>query len=120
MRFVKRPLNYSLAGVALLLLGAALWPVGGDPSKIQRGDPEARVLELLGRPDQIGSAPFYMAWGLHPICHRVNSGECVREYVYERSRSGCRESWYIGFDSRSNVVSNYRWSAAIGPTFTSR
>jgi hypothetical protein len=118
---MKRATKYSLmVGAPILLIGFALWEGGADPSKLQRGDPESRVLKLLGRPDQISGPPPHILWGRHPVVHFVNSGECVREFVYDRSQAEGRESWHIGFDSQSNVISNYRLSFPKGPTFTSK
>ena len=66
----------------------------------------ARVLELLGRPDETNGPPFEISWGQNPNVWHVNAGECVREFAYIGRRG--YTSWHIGFDPQNKVISNYR------------
>jgi hypothetical protein len=77
------------------------------------------VLELLGPPDQVSGAPFWIRWGRNPTFCQVNTGECIREFTYQRRPGKGDRSLHIGFDVHSNVVSNYRYSDQGGPTVTS-
>ena len=116
---MKRAITYSVVGLLVLLVVLALRLHVPDPAKIQRGDSESRVLRLLGRPDEVSGSPPEIMWGQNPIGRRVNSGECVREFTYRRSGTRGHRSWHIGFDARSNVVSNYRWDLEAEPRVTS-
>ena len=110
---MKRVATVTVGGLLLLSAVFALAPKAPDPGKIRHGDSEARVLELLGRPDETSGPPFCIRWGLNPIMV-VHSGECVREFTYHRGRGD--KSWHVGFDAHSNVISNYRWNFDREPT----
>jgi len=112
--------KYTLVGILILLLALTFFRSYPDPSTIQRGDPESRVLKLIGRPDQIDFSPPYILWGKDPVVRHINSGECIREFTYNASRRSGGESWHIGFDAHSNVISNFRLTSSTHPIFTSK
>ena len=96
------------SGIGVVALGGWLWwQCAPDPSLIELGDSEARVIKLLGRPTEVTESPRTTGWGLNPIGHRVNSGDCVREFAYRRGEREPRERWYVGFDIHGRVVSSY-------------
>src|SRR4051812_8724807 len=96
---MRRRAGYIGFGVAAL--GCWLWwQCAPDPTRIKARDSEARVVKLMGRPTEVTESPWSTAWGLNPLCHRVNSGDCIREFVYRRGEAEPRERWYVGFDVR--------------------
>jgi hypothetical protein len=95
-------------GLGIVALGGWLWwHYAPDPSLIELGASEARVVKLLGPPTEVTAAPRQTAWGLQPVVYRVNSGDCVREFSYRRGEAEPRERWYVGFDAQGRVVSSY-------------
>jgi hypothetical protein len=76
---------------------------------VLRGDSEARVLQLFGRPPRrISGQPKNVAWDTDGSVH-ANGGECVREFWYVPPIAVAGEAWTIGFDEHSNVVSKYHY-----------
>lgn len=105
-----------LVGVIFLFLSWLCWAYVQSEARarsferIQRGDPEKRVLALLGMPFQVRGAPSNVAW-VSDVSVRPNHGECVREYWYAPKLQIAGEEWTIGFDMHSNVVSKYRYES---------
>jgi len=77
-------------------------------ARVQRGDPEAHILALLGRPFRITGPPSNVAWD-SAASVRTNRGECIREYWYAPKLQIAGEEWTVGFDVHSNVVSKFRY-----------
>lgn len=75
---------------------------------ICKGDPEARVVTILGEPKRVTGAPDHVAWDTE-ITLKANQAECVKEYWYTALFSFCGESWTIGFDNNGKVVSKYHY-----------
>lgn len=111
---MKRALKRILVA-AVILAGCwfcyALWrghAYAKAYASVARGDSEAHVLELLGRPHRISGPPDNVAWGTEDSIQR-NGGDCVREFWYFPPISIDGEAWTIGFDSRSNAISKYNY-----------
>src|SRR3954466_1296113 len=116
---MKRTIKYIVVGVMAVLVTWALCRTFPDPSLIRRGAPESRVLKLFGQPQEVDTSPPYVLWGKNPIIRSINSGECIREFTYYR-RGPCAESWHVGFDAKSNVISSYRITFPTSPRFCHR
>jgi hypothetical protein len=114
---VKRTLKYTAILIPTLLVSFfvfASWRgrARGDAyAKIQPGDSEVRVLELMGRPYAVVSSPPYIGWGHNPTALTPNTGQCFREFRFNNPWILGAETFQIGFDAKSNVVSNYSVSS---------
>jgi hypothetical protein len=126
---MKRGFRYFPITLGLLLVGWLWSRMPPDPSRIRFGDSEAQVIALLGRPEFTRDYPDTTAWGIAPVVLRVNSGECVREFVYYPGGMDASAAWRVGFDLNGRVVSNYghrsspgRWVNVVGrlPTMMRR
>jgi hypothetical protein len=101
---LKRTIGYSLIGMTALLI--LWWFAAPNPNRIRLGDSEARVVALLGRPQEEKGSPWMFARGTNPFIVTVNSGECVREFVYHRPGADWT-TWHVGFSGNGRVVSSY-------------
>ena len=97
--------------VALFLLWFATveyqdWRYVHPWERVARGDPEDRVVALLGRPDRITTdRSDKVAW---ESGHKINwsDGECVKQFRYiPFSITG--EEYDVGFDSSGHAVSKF-------------
>jgi hypothetical protein len=79
-------------------------------AEVKRGDSEARVLDLLGKPSKVSGPPSNISWDSDATLH-PNKGECVREFWYVPPISIAGEEFTIGFDASSNVISKYRYES---------
>ncbi len=110
---MKRILKWTVVAAALAVssyLGYGLWLGHSRASgyeRVERGDPEERVIGLLGRPDRTTGRPENVSWDEADI--RTNAGECVRECWYADPITICGEEWTVGFDTRGRVVSKYHY-----------
>ena len=76
-------------------------------ARVQIGDSQARVAELWGPPGYISAdLKTNLSWEASSHLYYTN-GRCVRQFHYFPPFSICGESWEIGFDDRSNVVSKF-------------
>ena len=75
---------------------------------IRKGDPETRVVTILGEPKRITAAPEHAAWDTD-ITIKANQDECVKEYWHIALFTFCGESYTIGFDKNGKVVSKYHY-----------
>ena len=113
---MKRLLKWLLVAGVLLgscWLGHALWrghAYARAYAEVARGDSEAHVLQLFGRPHRVTGQPENIAWGTESSIHR-NAGECIREFWYSPPINIDGGAWTIGFDARSNVVSKYNYQS---------
>jgi hypothetical protein len=77
--------------------------------RVQRGDSQTRVVELCGQPAQVSmELETNLSWEDSQQLYWTN-GICVRQFHYYPPFSICGESWQIGFDERSNVVSKFHF-----------
>jgi hypothetical protein len=77
--------------------------------RVQKGDPLARVVELCGQPKYVSTKLETNLWWEDNKHVYWTNGICVQEFHYFPPFSICGESWEIGFDSRSNVVSKFHF-----------
>ena len=84
--------------------------LSGAFAAVEKGDSEARVLELFGRPKSVTGVPENIAWGTEDSI-RKNSGECTRVFWYRRPINFDGGAWVVGFDKEGKVVSKYRYAS---------
>jgi hypothetical protein len=77
--------------------------------RVQRGDSPARVIELCGQPARVSTGLETNLWWEDSKQVYQTNGACVQEFHYYPPFSICGESWEVGFDDRSNVVSKYHF-----------
>ena len=104
---MRRGFRYFVSGLGLLVVGCLWLRLPADPTRIQLGDTEARVMALLGKPEFTRDLPCMTAWGITPVVLHVNSGECVREFVYYPGGRDANAAWHVGLDVHGRVVSSY-------------
>ena len=76
-------------------------------ASVQRGDSQARVVELFGQPRFVTSElQTNIDWD-EDWLSATNGIRCVRQLHYCPPFSICGESWIVGFDERSNAVAKY-------------
>ena len=73
---------------------------------VNKGDSEAAVKEMLGTPFRVTASLRWISWDSQDSS-RLNGGECVREFWYERPLSISGEMWTVGFDQNGKVVSKF-------------
>jgi len=79
-----------------------------DYMQVQRGDSPTRVVELCGQPAFISTElETNLTWEDSQLSW--TNGRCVQQFHYIPPFSICGESWQIGFDERSNVVSKFHF-----------
>jgi hypothetical protein len=77
--------------------------------RVQKGDSPARVVELCGQPGYVSTLlTTNLTWEDSQQLYWTN-GRCIRQFHYYPPFSICGESWEIGFDGRSNVVSKFHF-----------
>ncbi len=76
--------------------------------RVTRGDSEAHVRSLLGKPDRVTGPPENVAWDSDSSI-QTNSGECIREFWYVPPIA--LQEYTVGFDANAQVVSKYRYSS---------
>jgi hypothetical protein len=75
--------------------------------QVQRGDSPARVIELCGQPARVTMGiETNLCWETSSQVYWTN-GTCVQEFHYYTPFSIVGESWEIGFNNRSKVVSKF-------------
>jgi hypothetical protein len=77
--------------------------------RVQRGDSPARVIELCGQPARVSVGLETNLWWEDSKHVYETNGTCVQEFHYYPPFTICGESWEIGFDARSNVVSKFHF-----------
>ena len=77
--------------------------------QVQRGDSPARVIELCGQPGRISFGLETNLWWEDSEHVYSTNGICIQEFHYYPPVSICGESWEIGFDAKSNVVSKFHF-----------
>jgi hypothetical protein len=111
---VKRLLKWSLFVVIIVgvsWLSYALWRghvYARAYAAVAQRDSESRVLQLFGPPHRVTGQPKNVAWDTDGSV-RQNGGECIREFWYSPPLTIVGESWTIGFDQHSNVISKYHY-----------
>jgi hypothetical protein len=116
MRKALKPLVIALPILAicgitwLVLEWAATEKLRRSYEGIKKGDSETQVLKSLGAPSKISGSPVNISWDSDETVH-PNKGECVREFRYVPPVSVAGEEFSIGFDTRSNVISKYRYES---------
>ncbi len=73
---------------------------------IQKGDSEAVIKQMLGTPSRISKSPRWINWDSQDS-GRLNDGECVQEFWYDRPISLSGETWTVGFDRDGKVISKF-------------
>ena len=96
--------------VCLILWVCWVWKRTNDCQQtylqVQRGDSPARVVELWGQPAHVTMLlQTNLAWEDKRLY--FTNGRCIQQFHYYPPFSICGESWVIGFDERSNVVSKF-------------
>ena len=76
--------------------------------RVARGDSEARVRALLGKPDRITGPPENVGWNSENSI-KANHGECTREFWYVPPIA--LQEYTVGFDAHDKVVSKYRYQS---------
>ena len=76
--------------------------------RVARGDTEAHVRALLGKPDRVTGPPENVAWNSESSI-KANHGECIREFWYVPPIA--LQEYTIGFDAHNQVVSKYRYQS---------
>jgi hypothetical protein len=75
--------------------------------RIQRGDSQARVVELFGPPRFITSElQTNINWDEEWV-DKTNGVRCIQQFHYCPPFTICGEGWVVGFDNRSNAVTKY-------------
>ena len=77
-------------------------------TQIGRGLDEARVIELMGKPDSIDSSAD-SAWWEDEGLPGSTANQVRRQYRYHVSTFFLPISWTIGFDKDGRVISKHRW-----------
>jgi hypothetical protein len=101
----------SIALCAVMCFSYAMWQnnkLAHVYKQIRRGNSEVQVLKLLGKPYRVTGRPQNIAWDNDSLI-KTNDGVCICEFWYAPPFSIDGESWTIGFDENSNVVSKYHF-----------
>jgi hypothetical protein len=77
--------------------------------RVQRGDSPAQVVAVCGQPARVTFGLETNLWWEDSEHVYQTNGTCVQEFHYYPPFSICGESWEIGFDAKSNVVSKYHF-----------
>lgn len=114
---MNRALKYVFIGgpvLIALLIVSALWQSKIMPrafASIRPGDSEAKVLSLMGRPYQVERPPRYVGSGHNPPMRSLNTGEWARALHFNDAWTVGVQTFVVGLDGNSNVVSTYSLSS---------
>jgi hypothetical protein len=100
------PLALVFIGLLAFGINSFLDDNAGDAfHQIQMGDPESKVVSLLGEPDVERACGENLWWGGDEAYRGKNDGRCVSEVRYEYFLS----AWAIGYSKDRHVVSKYHY-----------
>ena len=76
-------------------------------ARVQRGDSQARVLELFGDPRFVTSnLETNIYWDVDRV-NQTNGVRCIQQFHFCPPFTICGEEWVVGFDDQSNAVTKF-------------